>query len=191
MTEPYSSDPKAKHPKFDEPWKWHSAEKLAAIEDVSVRTIYRWVNSGKAKKRETGNRVEYRVSRDNPPSESSPSRQKSPNIKDYPLDSHRSALNDAVDGEEKWETLSGHLHDPGYRSWEVCPDEIVKTASRRYAITDKGRLFYLKKDGGISERKVPQCGQYNLSVDGTRWQPHRGKLVERVFSKRDADKLSW
>jgi len=97
-----------------------------------------------------------------------------------PTPDHRAALDAETADGERWETLAGHLYDPAYET-EICPDdEMAEVLARRYAFTSEGRLFYLRKDGGVSER-TPSHGQYNLSVDGERWQPRVTALMRRIF----------
>lgn len=159
----------------DEWWKWYPIEVLADREDVSVRTIYRWLEKGKVEKRETSEGTRYRIPDEEYLMEEAEARQ-------FPLEDHKKALDEATEEDEHWETLRGNLYESGWRKDEVCPDEISEKVADRYVITDAGRLFFLRKDGGISERKEPASGQYNLMVDGQRWQPRHAALVRRVFS---------
>jgi hypothetical protein len=94
---------------------------------------------------------------------------------------HRTALDDATADDERWESLAGHLYDPAHHSDDLCPDDdTAEVIAERYAFTTEGRLFYLRKDGGVSERK-PSHGQFNLQVHGTRWQPRVKALMRRVY----------
>lgn len=93
---------------------------------------------------------------------------------------HRRALEAATADGEKFDTLAGHLYDPAHQSDQLCPDDIVEVVAKRYVLTDSGRLFYLREDGGVSERTA-SSGQYNLQVHGRRWQPRVSALLARVF----------
>lgn len=92
---------------------------------------------------------------------------------------HADALQDATEPDERWETLAGHLHDPAVER-ELVPDEIAAKVARSFAFTSHGRLFYLKANGDVSERACHD-GQFDVVVDGTRWQPRRSALMRRIF----------
>jgi hypothetical protein len=93
---------------------------------------------------------------------------------------HQDALDDATAPDERWDTLAGHLYDPACPEQQLCPDDIVETVARRYAFTSEGRLFYLRKDGEVTERSS-NGGRFDLMIDGTRWHPRQAALMRRIF----------
>lgn len=156
---------------------WLTVEELANREEVTKRTVFRWLDQGKVEKTMLDGESRYRVNAQEPETST-----ENP-YKAFPLQEHRRKLDAETGEEEEWDFLRGHLNEPSWASREVCPEEIVSRVAKLYAITDKGRLFRLQKGGAIVEREWPSSGQFNLRVDGTRWQPRAEALLNRVFPK--------
>jgi hypothetical protein len=93
--------------------------------------------------------------------------------------SHRDALDDATAPDEQWTTLAGHLYDPA-REKQACPDGMAEAIADSYALTSEGRLFYLRADGGVTERSSHN-GRFQITADGQRWSPSIRALLKLVF----------
>ena len=143
---------------------WFTVEELADRQDVTEKTVFRWLDKGKVKKMFDGE-SRYRIK------EQEPEKPTERPFKKFPLKEHQRRVEEETGEQEEWDFLRGHLNEPSWASREVCPEEIVSQVAKLYAITDKGRLFRLQEGGAIVEREWPSSGQFNLCVDDTRRHP--------------------
>ncbi len=99
---------------------------------------------------------------------------------------HRAHLERAMAHDEQWTTLAGYLYDPESERDCICPESMAEYVAHRYVFTSRGRLFFLRADGQISERKTTG-GRFQITCAGARWNPTVKAMMARVYPQTLVD----